>query len=150
MKVVDKSLFVRYNGCMKLRDLFSGYTADQKRNILLRHFVYAAVIGALVLFGCPFLRILHIPCPCCGVTRAWLSFFRGDIQTAFAYHALFPLLPLFLWLCLHRDARFLQKLIGRRSRKLLDGLLIAFALLLLLNHLFRMVLGNPAIAYKPL
>lgn len=58
---------------MKLRDLFSGYTADQKRNILLRHFVYAAVIGALVLFGCPFLRILHIPCPCCGVTRAWLT-----------------------------------------------------------------------------
>ncbi len=135
---------------MKLRELFSGYTAEQKRKIFLRHIAYFAAVGALTLFGCPFLRIFRIPCPCCGVTRAWLSFFRGDIQTAFAYHALFPLLPLFLWLCLHRDARFLQKLIGRRSRKLLDGFLIAFALLLLLNHLFRMVLGNAAIVYKPL
>lgn len=142
VKTVDKSAFVRYNDSMKIPLLFSDYTADQKRNIFLRHIAYFAAIGALALFGCPFLRILHIPCPCCGVTRAWLTFFRGDVKTAFAYHALFPVLPFFLWLCLHRDARFVKKLIDTRGRKILDAALIGFAILLAANHVFRMTLGK--------
>ena len=147
-KTVDKTICIGYNSLMKITQLFSGYSAYEKRKILFRHVLYMAAIALLAFFGCPFERILHIPCPCCGVTRAWLAFFRGDLRTAFTYHALFPVLPLFLWLCLHRDARFMRQITGRRGRYVLDGFLIAFAVLLLLNHIFRMILGNAVIVYK--
>lgn len=35
------------------------------------------ILTCLYLFGCPFDRLLHIPCPGCGSTRAWSSFFHG-------------------------------------------------------------------------
>ncbi|MDR3243896.1 MAG: DUF2752 domain-containing protein [Elusimicrobiota bacterium] len=38
--------------------------------------------------------MLHIPTPTCGLTRAWISFFKQDISTAFAYHPLFLLAPI--------------------------------------------------------
>ena len=47
----------------------------------------------LLRYGCPFYRLTHIPCPCCGVTRAWLAFLHGDLAMALRYHALFPLVP---------------------------------------------------------
>ena len=47
-----------------------------------------------------------------------------------------------LVLCLHRDARFVKKLIGTRGRKILDAALIGFAILLAANHVFRMTLGK--------
>lgn len=53
-------------------------------------------IGLLIaaVCGCPIYRFLGICCPCCGVTRAWICLFRGDVSSAFRYHGLFPLLPL--------------------------------------------------------
>jgi len=46
-----------------------------------------------VAIGCPIYESCGILCPCCGVTRAWVSLFRGDIMLAFRYHALFPVIP---------------------------------------------------------
>ncbi len=43
---------------------------------------------------CPFRLVTGIPCPGCGMTRAVLAACRGDMTAAFAYHPLFPLLPL--------------------------------------------------------
>jgi hypothetical protein len=65
-------------------------------------FLLAALIGVFLL-GCPFYEIFGIPCPCCGVTRAWLAFFRGDINLAFRYHALFPIIPAIALLYILRD-----------------------------------------------
>ena len=47
--------------------------------------------------GCIIKKLFHIDCPTCGVTRAWLSLFKGDINMAFYYHPFFiPLTIMFL------------------------------------------------------
>jgi len=57
-------------------------------------FTTVGVLGILVsnLFGrgiCIFRFLFGIPCPACGMTRAHLSLFEGDIVNAFRYHPLF-------------------------------------------------------------
>ena len=39
--------------------------------------------------GCMFLSFIGFPCPGCGLTRANLSFLRGDVIAAFGYHPVF-------------------------------------------------------------
>lgn len=43
---------------------------------------------------CVFQRLFGVPCPGCGMTRAWLSVFRGQLTAAFAHHPLFRTVPL--------------------------------------------------------
>ncbi len=72
-----------------------------------RLFVDALMI-ALVLAGvflldgnlCIYKRTLGIPCPGCGMTRAFISLAKLDIRSAFYYHPLFilPVLPALLFL----------------------------------------------------
>ena len=57
----------------------------------------------LVIYGCPVYRICNIPCPCCGVTRAWLAFLQGQIELAFRYHALFPVIPVLILLYMFQE-----------------------------------------------
>ncbi len=45
--------------------------------------------------GCPIRFLFGIPCPGCGITRAWLFALRLDFAQAFSYHPLFLLAPLF-------------------------------------------------------
>lgn len=44
--------------------------------------------------GCIFLNFLHIPCPGCGMTRAWLSTLSLDFTAAFGHHFMFWSAPL--------------------------------------------------------
>ncbi len=43
--------------------------------------------------GCVFRFMTGIPCPGCGMTRAWLTALRGDLAAAVAYHPLFWAVP---------------------------------------------------------
>jgi hypothetical protein len=51
--------------------------------------------------ACVIINITGIPCPSCGMTRAWISFFGGHIGEAFFWHPMFlivaaiPFVPLF-------------------------------------------------------
>ena len=47
---------------------------------------------------CPFKLLTGVPCPGCGMTRAYLYLFEGDIQGAFYFHPLFWLIPLLVLL----------------------------------------------------
>ncbi|NBH84470.1 DUF2752 domain-containing protein [bacterium C-53] len=49
--------------------------------------------------GCITKAFTGLPCPGCGMTRAWLSVFHLDFQSAFFYHPLF-LLPVLIVLLL--------------------------------------------------
>ncbi|MCR4693601.1 MAG: DUF2752 domain-containing protein [Firmicutes bacterium] len=51
----------------------------------------------LKFFSCPIYHIFGIPCPACGITRAYLLFFRGRIWSAFLMHPLFLLPLIFLF-----------------------------------------------------
>lgn len=64
---------------------------------LLIFFLILVIISALFAFsyfiGCPIRLITGVPCPSCGMTRAYISLFCGDFCMAFYYHPLFFLLP---------------------------------------------------------
>jgi hypothetical protein len=68
------------------------------------------VLGAVLLGGlyflevptCPARRLLGVPCPGCGLTRATAAVLQLDWSTAFALHPMvFVALPLLGWLGLH-------------------------------------------------
>lgn len=58
-----------------------------------------AVLVALPFPLCPTARVLGVPCPGCGMTRASLALLRGHLREAVALHPLVPIvLPLVAWL----------------------------------------------------
>ena len=75
---------------------------------------------SLIPYKCPFSYFLGIPCPGCGMTRAFSSLFQLDIEEAFYYHPLFPLV-IFLLI-----AYFLTKFrlisVSARTKKLTIGI----------------------------
>lgn len=79
-----------------------------------------ALVMSLLGIGCPF-RALGVPsCPTCGLTRAYLCLFSGDIVGAFGNHQLFWLVPV-AWLlaCVDQDS------MPFRVRFWVDGMLVA-------------------------
>lgn len=63
--------------------------------------VCAAVLAAFYIFHprCVIEELSGVPCPTCGMTRAWLSALRGDLVRAFRFHPLFwAVPPLYLFL----------------------------------------------------
>jgi hypothetical protein len=56
----------------------------------------AGVQSGLTVLGlpgwsCPFLHVLGLPCPGCGLSRATAALLRGDWSTSATYHAFAPL-----------------------------------------------------------
>jgi hypothetical protein len=63
---------------------------------------YFLIIGIMSYFKftCIFIRFLNIPCPGCGMTRAWISMLSFNIADAFQYHLMFwsvPIMFLYFW-----------------------------------------------------
>ena len=79
----------------------------------------------------PFNRLFGFTCPGCGLSRAWISFLRGDWRLAFKSHLLFLPAPVVVFLFAHRDTLF------RRCQKTMDCIFIFFAVLLAAYHLLR-------------
>lgn len=48
--------------------------------------------------GCPIRNATGIPCPGCGMSRAWLAVLGLDFPEAFRYHPMFWALPVLFWL----------------------------------------------------
>lgn len=70
----------------------------RNKTLLLRTLVLggiAFVLLVLVLLDTPCVikKLTGLPCPTCGMSRAWLSVFRLDIMAAFQYHPMFWGLP---------------------------------------------------------
>lgn len=57
------------------------------------------ILGILLIWGafeCPLYGFFGIPCPTCGMTRAWRLFLSGRIAEAFKMHPLFPVPAVFI------------------------------------------------------
>ncbi len=70
-----------------------------KQSLLLA--AAASVSGLVFLYAthhsiilCPVYAITGVPCPSCGMSRAWTHFLSGEIEEAFRYHPLFLLVLL--------------------------------------------------------
>ena len=87
----------------------------QNINTVIVILVIAVFYGILHVAGitCPIRFVTGISCPGCGMTRAWLSLLKGDLEQAFHYHPLFFLPPvcMVIYLC--------RKHISQNSRKYL-------------------------------
>lgn len=91
---------------------------------------------------CMLRRVFHLPCPGCGMTRAFAALAKGDWSAALALHPLSPVLAFELgagWMVwgLALASRRPLRLPGR-----LDGLLFANLAALVALWLGRMATGN--------
>lgn len=56
---------------------------------VLRGILLLAALTVLFSNGCVWQTISGLPCPGCGITRAWLSALTGDFHQAVRFNALF-------------------------------------------------------------
>lgn len=108
-----------------------------KHKIIIKHFIVAI---ALILYValvrvCVFRAVFSIPCPFCGMTRAYLSLLNLDIVGAFQYHPLFLFIPIFLFFAFH------YKML-KISSKTANIIIILGALIIFSTYIIRIAKGS--------
>ena len=77
--------------------------------LLLLALFCGALLGIVLLgIGCPIRSLTGIPCPGCGLTRAWKAALELDLITAFHYHPMFWSVPVLMAYCLF-DGRLIPQ-----------------------------------------
>ena len=96
----------------------------------LKHIIFLGLFF-LLDFKCPFYYFLHITCPACGVTRAWISLIKGDIVSAMAYNPFFlPLSAIFV-------AVIYCDISGKKMRRYQLGICLGFAFIAFVYNICR-------------
>ena len=91
-----------YLNCEKVEEtpMFKGKIKQTIQQNLRDFFIITGIlgIGALIFYlsdiKCLFKYTVGIPCPGCGLTRAWLSFLKMEWEQAFKWHPLFWMVPI--------------------------------------------------------
>ena len=101
--------------------------------------LFTIALFALILVGylilkptCPMLWLLHIPCPGCGMTRAWLRVLELDFAGAFQMHGMFWSVPLLGFYYLYDWKLF-------RNRWVDHSILILISLGFAVNWIFHLL-----------
>ncbi|MEG0328488.1 MAG: DUF2752 domain-containing protein [Erysipelothrix sp.] len=98
-----------------------------------REFVVLTVFFVLVInilqIGCLSRFVFHLPCPFCGMSRAWVSLLNLNISAAFTFHPLFWLAPLYVMVL----ADWINT---KRSQNLLFILTIVFVIVFVYRTIF--------------
>lgn len=112
----------------------------EKRSFIRIALPLAFIGGAALLLSvllnrslCPIYNIIGLPCPSCGMTRAYSALLSGHVATAFRMHPLFWVVPLLIGL----------PLLQKKNLKLGNGVGIALIVLFLALWIVRMVLYFP-------
>ena len=125
---------------------------DRNKNIKTFKRIGATII-ALILFiiysvltteffgsACPFFLLFGIPCPGCGMTRAYLALFHGDIVQAFSMHPLFWVLPLALIFGAYSKVVYNKS--SKKSR-VLEAIMIILCIVFVVAYIVRMISFYP-------
>ncbi len=86
--------------------------------------VLLALLFILFVWKCPVQLFLGIPCPGCGVSRAYLACLRLDFREAFRLHPLFFTVAPTVLYAAHRRVLLRRFPIPRKAEYLTGGLLI--------------------------
>ena len=106
-----------------------------KNTIIILGVLLAMIVASKIIdyiFGTPCFSIylLNIPCPFCGMTRAYESLLNGNIELAFKYNPLFflgvPFIIFILWPNLYN-----------KYPKIFKSVLIGITLLFFVMNIFR-------------
>lgn len=83
-------------------------TVSNPKDKLIATAAAAAVIAGLYIseLPCLFVGLFGIPCPGCGITRAYIALFRLDFAAAFAYNPMFWAVPILYTSYLFDDKLF--------------------------------------------
>lgn len=100
-----------------MRSIRSG-AAQRLRDAAVFLAITAVYIALELALGddvpCYFKGIVGIPCPGCGLTRAYLSLLKGHPASAFFYHPLFFMVPLVAAIVILKDVAAIKKLYWSR------------------------------------
>lgn len=104
--------------------------------ITLASIAVLVVVMNILDIACLFKELTGIPCPGCGMTRAYISLLYLDVRSAFHYHPMFWAIPLLVLFYLFDGKLFRQKWL---NTTLLVGILAGF----IICWVVRMILGFP-------
>ena len=111
----------------------------KKLPLLVAVAIYIAVCYSFI--GCPIKFFIGIPCPGCGMTRAVVSALRLDFASAFRFHPLFPIAPLFIAYI------FAEDMLPSKASRVLAAV---FAILFFSVYFFRIFFAkDPVTAIDP-
>lgn len=99
--------------------------------IALAAFMYAGL--SVIGIGCPIKFVTGVSCPGCGMTRACVCIIFGDFRSAFGFHPLFPIAPIFVYL-IYSDSV--------KPKKIKKIALLFIAAAFFMVYLFRLFYGN--------
>ena len=108
---------------------------------LLAAFMIFAVMFQLGIYRCPLDFLVGIPCPLCGMTRAFVALVGGDVAGAFYYHPLWPL-------ALPAVAFFVLNYLGmiHPPEKVFGAVLCCVCVLLAVCFVIRHIMHSPVVA----
>lgn len=118
-----------------------GFSTQKVKKFLLIHFMVAVIVFVYIFaVGCPMHRFFGIPCPGCGLSRAWISFFTFDFKQAFKYHPLFIPITTTVLYAIHRDV------LPRKLPKTIEMVLFALIISATLGiYFYRLFSGDPVV-----
>ena len=93
------------------------------------------ILNSVLKVGCLMKAVFHVPCPVCGMTRAYLSVLKLDFKSAMYYNPAFWVFPI---ICLFGILAAADK---KRTKIWLTAFLAAIALLLII-WIVRLCLGT--------
>lgn len=104
--------------------------------------IIAFVIGLFAFdkYRCPLYVIAGIPCPLCGMSRAFFSLFAGDIKEAFYYHPLWPIVVIAVVLLLMRKIKIVTF-----SDRALNTAAVVIGVAFIVCFVVRHILGSPVV-----
>lgn len=73
---------------LKVKCLLEKYKISIIVFLFILLILYLSIIG---IYRCPLSFFFGTPCPLCGMTRAIISVFHFEFESAFYYHALWPI-----------------------------------------------------------
>lgn len=112
----------------------------QKAILFLGLLILLAVLAYTGIWKCPMDYIFGIPCPLCGLTRAYSALLHLGFAEAFYYHPLWPIaVPALVLFILY------QRKIITLSSKAFDICCIILAVLIVGTFVIRHILGSPVV-----
>ncbi|MBQ4612214.1 MAG: DUF2752 domain-containing protein [Clostridia bacterium] len=102
-------------------------TISNPKEKLIATAAVAAVIAAMYILDLPclFMGLFDIPCPGCGITRAYIALFHLDFAAAFAHNPMFWAVPILYVSYLFDDKLFKARWANALLLTLLYGGLFA-------------------------
>ena len=98
--------------------------------------IYIKILKNITGTACVVSGVTGFPCPGCGMTRAWISFLKGDITNAFKYN---PLYLLVLFIAIGYLIIYIKNIKLKRLNKIIFTILVVF----LMVYVIRMILYFP-------